>query len=143
MTDTLAETWKQNLDAVAAAASPAAAGGGPPAGNSAAAAPAAKSKLLPPVLTNPLVLQGITVVVVFLVSLILLVTIRPGFLYRASKDPEHEGEPPKFNAGGAAWFALGAALLAAVCMVVFGVVARKKRRAILAALGDGAPPANL
>jgi hypothetical protein len=69
--------------------------------------------------TNPLFIQAVTVVLVFLISFILLISIRPGFLYKASDDPTKDKE---FATNVAAWIAAGTAVLALIIMVVLAFV---------------------
>jgi p-aminobenzoyl-glutamate transporter AbgT len=69
--------------------------------------------------TNPLFMQAVTVVLVFLISFILLISIRPGFLYKTSEDPTKDKE---FATNIAAWIAAGTAVLALIIMVVLAFV---------------------
>ena len=96
-----------------------------------------QSQSTQPVVTKPTwfrsqwFIQPITAIGVFLLCFILLIAIRPPFLYK-KQPPDAAGnavdEEPVFSTGGAAVFALCAMLLAVVCMVVFAVIQRKKQQ---------------
>jgi hypothetical protein len=70
-----------------------------------------------------LFLQSVAVVVVFLVSFIMLVSIRPPFLYTKPEDELHKSE---FSAARAAWISLGAAAVAVIAMLIIYFAAQKQ-----------------
>jgi hypothetical protein len=71
-------------------------------------------------------LQSVAVVLVFLLSFILLIAIRPPFLYTKPEDELHKSE---FSAARAAWISFGAAAAAAIAMLIIYFVSASKAKA--------------
>ena len=74
---------------------------------------------------------------VFIVCFILLVAIRPPFLYKkqpvdGAKAADGTAAPVEqsFSTGGAALFALGAMVVCIVCMVIFVFIQKRKTAAV-------------
>jgi hypothetical protein len=76
---------------------------------------------------NAYFVQFCMIVVVFLLSLVLLISIRPSFLYVTPKNADPDCDKV-FSASRAAWVAFGAALLALLAMVIIWVVSSSKAR---------------
>ena len=79
---------------------------------------------------SSLFIQTVCVVAVFLLTLILMVSIRPPFLY--VKNPEDKTKDKEFSTANAAWVAFGTALASLIIMVVFAFLAAKKKNASIA-----------
>ena len=101
------------------------------AGSTGAQSPAAPIATKPTWYRSQWFIQPVTAVGVFLLCFILLIAIRPPFLYKKPQ-PDAAGniidEEPVFSTGGAAVFALCAMLVAVICMVVFAVIQRKNQK---------------
>ena len=80
---------------------------------------------------NPLFIQAVCVLAVFLLTLILMVSIRPPFLY--VKNPDDKTKDKEFSTANAAWVAFGTAAAALIIMVILAFVAKKKRSPAAAA----------
>ena len=74
---------------------------------------------------NPLFLQFATATTVFLLTFVLLIAIRPAFLYTKPKEKLKERE---FSAKNAAWLALGTTVAAAIIMVALALVNKAKAK---------------
>lgn len=72
--------------------------------------------------TSPVFLQFVAVVAVFLLTFIVLISIRPPFLYTQPKEKLKE---PEFSAKNTAWVSLATAVVAAAIMVALALTGKK------------------
>jgi hypothetical protein len=80
--------------------------------------------------TKPLFIQAVCVVSVFVLTLILMVSIRPPFLY--VKNPDDKTKDKEFSNANAAWVAFGTSMAALIIMVALILWQRSKKKAAAA-----------
>jgi hypothetical protein len=74
---------------------------------------------------NTVFLQFLTCLGVFLTSFILLILLKPSFLY---KKPENKLDNYEFQPSRAVWVSLAAGIVTAILLVIFGLVLKKKKQ---------------